>query len=400
MTSVSVQARKGKFQLKVRDPLLPRPFISTFDVEREARDYGEHLRKLFARGIVPAEMLAPAAATTDKRLDLLIRDFLDMGSPAPSDRPMLERLREELGNVRLQAVTAAWADRWVSDMKIGKQLAPGTIRKRVESVARALDWWWRRRELVHGEPAPKNPLRGLPRGYSVANQVEAELLKGQGVEPRVDVQRDRRLTPAEAQRVELALSGVKREDRERALPYDPAFALFYLLIVNSGLRLSEAFTLPVARVKREGFIELDGSKGHRGKVKRRLVPLIPALAGPLIEWCTGREGLVFPFWDGTKEDKARCSSRLSSRFKTLFTYANVADFVEHDLRHEATCRWFEMRRSDGAWLFSETEICKIMGWTDMRMALRYASLRGEDLVKRFSQLVAAPAAAVEPSPAG
>ncbi|MCG9015218.1 hypothetical protein, partial [Laribacter hongkongensis] len=61
----------------------------------------------------------------------------------------------------------------------------------------------------------------------------------------------------------------------------------------------------------------------------------------------------------------------------------VIDFTEHDLRHEATCRWFSMRDARGAWVFSDIEICRIMGWTDTRMALRYASLRGEDLSSRL-----------------
>ena len=40
-------------------------------------------------------------------------------------------------------------------------------------------------------------------------------------------------------------------------------------------------------------------------------------------------------------------------------------------------------RSGNGWIFSETEICKIMGWKDTRMMLRYASLRGQDLSSRL-----------------
>ena len=76
-------------------------------------------------------------------------------------------------------------------------------------------------------------------------------------------------------------------------------------------------------------------------------------------------------------------ARLSARFGTLFDYAGVEDCTEHDLRHEATCQWVTMRRPDGHWTFSEIEVCKIMGWKDTRMMLRYASLRGSDLSSRM-----------------
>ena len=75
--------------------------------------------------------------------------------------------------------------------------------------------------------------------------------------------------------------------------------------------------------------------------------------------------------------------RLSARFGTLFAYAGVTDMTEHDLRHCATCMWFGLRDAGGRWVFSEIEICRIMGWSDTRMALRYASLRGEDLAARL-----------------
>lgn len=93
---------------------------------------------------------------------------------------------------------------------------------------------------------------------------------------------------------------------------------------------------------------------------------------------------MFGFWDGTLEDKKKAQLRLTSRFKNLFSYADVPECTEHDLRHEAACRWFMLRNpADTGWLFSELEICKMMGWSDTRMALRYLSLRGEDLSARL-----------------
>jgi hypothetical protein len=63
----------------------------------------------------------------------------------------------------------------------------------------------------------------------------------------------------------------------------------------------------------------------------------------------------------------------------------VPHFTEHDLRHEACCRWVTMRGADGrGWLFNEVEISKIMGWSDTSTMASYASLRGEDLSARLA----------------
>ena len=135
-----------------------------------------------------------------------------------------------------------------------------------------------------------------------------------------------------------------------------------------------------------GFINVEGSKGHRGSAKLRTVPLKPGIAAELRAWCTDRVGLVFGYWDGDKDSMKRTTNQLTSRFRSLFRHVELPDMKEHDLRHEACCRWFELRGKDGRWVFSDVEICKIMGWSDYSMVLRYASLRGEDLSSRLSAM--------------
>ena len=236
-------------------------------------------------------------------------------------------------------------------------------------MARALDW--RIRTTTPPGVAPLgNVLRLLPHGYSAYNKTDTG-------SPRRDVHRDRRLTVAECDRIDAALSGIKRPGRERIYTDDAAFALLYRVIVDTGLRLFEAFRLRVDSIDLDkNIILVDGSKGHRGQIKPRVVPIKPVLRDPLRAWCAGRVGLLVPYWDGTEASRRAASSRLSRRFGQLFDYAQVSDFTEHDLRHEATCRWFELRDGAGRWVFADIEIARIMGWSDLRMALRYASLRG------------------------
>lgn len=376
----SIQPRAGKFQLRVVHKLLDKPFFFTFPTYVDAQAYGVQLESLLDRGIVPVELLETEKRGENPFLSKLITDYLANANVAPSDRATLDLISRTKGNARLMSVNAAWADLWASSLKVEHNLAPSTIRKRVEALARVIDAYWRSQHKTIA-----NPLRMMPRGYASATAREIELIKQKpGAKVKRDVTRDRRLSPAEYTAIKSALKGVKRDDRERALPVDPAFTLLFDLIINTGLRLSEAYRLRADQVDVARWVlNVDGSKGHRGVIKPRMVPLVKDLRKPLAAWCKGRVGRIFAFWDGTPEDLPKCTARLSSRFATLFDYAGLTDFTEHDLRHEATCRWVTLRDAKGHWVFSETEVCKILGWSDTRMMLRYASLRGEDLSARL-----------------
>jgi integrase len=382
--AISVQARGKRHQLRVVHRLLPKPFFFTFDTEVEARTYGQQLGELLKRGIVPAELLASAPRAADDPLLIeVVRDYTKGAPLSDSDDAQLGHMMDELVGVRVAGVTFAWADGYVRRLK-SRKLAPSSIRKRVGVLGRVLDWHIRR-TTPPGQVPLANAMRLLPVGYSAYSRAEAaELQLGVQDVPR-DVARDRRLGPDEERRVLAALAGEKREDRERALEPDPALAMMFRLVVDTGLRLREAYRLRVDQVDlQRGLIAVEGSKGHRGAAKPRQVPIKPALALELKRYMRGRVGLLFPYWDGSPEQLKPTTSRLSSRFAALFDYAKVPGFTEHDLRHEATCRWVELRTKGGAgWAFSDIEVCRIMGWTDTKMMLRYASLRGEDLAARL-----------------
>ena len=384
--SVSVQARGDRVQLRVKHRLLPKPFFATFDVEAEARGYGDQLQALLDKGIVPAELLANAAKGPDDPLLVeVVRAYMKAAPVTASDDALLGIMLEELASVRVSGVTYLWAEGYVTRLKTEQHLAPGTIRKRVGVLGRVLDWHLRRMAAA-GAHAAANPLRLLPRGYSAYTATDAAKLATKDLAPKHDVTRDRRLASTEEARILAALAGAKRPDRERGLVPDPAFTMLYHLIVDTGLRLREAYRLRVDQVDlQRRLILVEGSKGHRGMLKPRTVPIKAELLELLQVYCRGRVGLLFPFWDGVATPKSmrQATSKLSTRFGKLFEVAQVPALTEHDLRHEATCRWVELRRPGGGWVFSDIEICRIMGWTDTRMMLRYASLRGEDLAARL-----------------
>lgn len=369
--SVSVQKRGKRFQLRVKHRQLPRgQWFHPFDDEQRARDYGEQLHRLLDQGIVPAELLAKTDRQDDPLLVEVIRAYVKgCNALTPSDDDLLGTMLEELVGVRLGDATYAWAERYVQGLKRDRNLAPGTIRKRVGALRRVVDW-----HLRTTEKAGANSFKLLPTGYSqYTDQDRAALKLGQAV--RVDERRDRRLHSGE-------------EDKIR--PFLGNLELLFGVIVDTGLRLREAYRLRVDQVDvAKGVLRVEGSKARRGVLKPRLVPLKPELRERLREHCTGRVGLLFPFWDGTPEDLDACTSRLSTAFSAAFKAAGCAGLTEHDLRHEATCRWFELRDQRGLWVFSDVEVCRIMGWADTKMAVRYASLRGEDLAARLAPAPAA-----------
>ena len=382
---ITITARGSRHQLRVKHALLPRPFYFTFDSAAEARGYGEQLDALLARGIVPGELLAGTPQGDDPLLVELIRAYTLAAAPTDSDNALLDTLLAEVIGLRVSGLSFQWADGFVRSLKLKRNLAPGTIRKRVGALARVVDWHLRRSTPREQLP-PANALRLLPRGYSLYTRGEVATLEaqGKGQSGKRDQARDRRLAPGDEARILAVLDGVRRPDRERAIAADPAFRLLFELILVTGLRLREAYSLRVDQLDLPlRIIRVEGSKGHRGQIKPRTVPLGTAMAERLRAWCAGRIGRLFPFWDGTPEDLKPATARLSARFGVAFSYAGVDDLTEHDLRHESTCRWVELRDPRGGWAFSEIEVCRIMGWSDTKMMLRYASLRGEDLAVRM-----------------
>jgi integrase len=383
----SIQPRGNKFQLRVKHKLLSAPYFHTFDDKDEAISFGKRMDALLKRGMVP-EVLQKAAKPSrgdDPLLLEIVRGYTKGAPMTTSDDALLTVVVGEIPGLRLSSLTVEWVEQYVALLKLEQNLAPGTIRKRVGVLARVMDWHIRR-TTPKGQPRPANPLRGLPTGYSAYSRDDADKLTDDQV-VKLDVQRDRRLLPVEEERMRFVLGGGKMPGKRKGLKREPAFLLLFILILDTGMRLQEAFTLRVNQLELDkGYIRVDGSKGARGKIKPRTVPIRPALITLLRERAEEVvSGLLFPWWGQPKrETKKQTSSYLSKRFSQMFEYAQVEDFTEHDLRHEATCRWVSLKGGDGRWAFTEGEVAKIMGWTGMTMMLRYLSLRGEDLANRFA----------------
>lgn len=388
----------GKWELALRHPDLPggRRYFS-FDSEAEAVAYGERWRAMKQAGLpVPAELLAPKSVNLPM-LGVVIRAYVNSGLPAPSAASPLGSLMTEVGAVPMERADYTWLASYVQQLKTANNLAPSSIRHRVQALGRAIDEWLRHNPKV----AYTNPVKLLPRGYSTYSDVDGRLAVARGGRVKHNVERDRRLHDGEEARIVWVLSGHVREDRERALELRGGNALLtmFLVIVNSGLRLREAYTLKAGQVDMAAKVmRVQSTKQWRGKVVFRDVPMRPEVHSALATYLRTRPPMLpsawlFPFMDEEPDmTLKKCSQRLSDRFRIAFQYAGIEGLVEHDLRHEATCRWLELRDASGNWMFRLEELNRIMGWRPgSTMSVRYASFRGADLAQRL-WVTSAPAA--------
>lgn len=383
------QKPSGKWEIGLRHPSLPggRRYF-TFDTEAEANAYAEQWRIMKMSGIEPpAELLKPKALT-DATLSQVVRAWANSGHAAPTQQSALGSLVMEVGAIRLEDATYAWLNKYLQHLKVEKNLAPGSIRHRIQALGRCIDEWMRH----HPGLVMQNPVRLLPKGYSSYNERDRAMVEAAGKTAKADVSRDRRLNPGEEAKIVWALSGGQRDDRPRGLQLKGGNALLtmFLLIVGTGLRLKEAYTLRRNQIDmNEKVIRVQSSKQWRGKVVFRDVPMRQEVHEALSAYLSTRAMLpqawLFPFMDEEPDlDIKTVSQRLSFRFKLAFEYARVFGLREHDLRHEATCRWLEMRDATGNWMFRQEEVNRIMGWSaNSTMAQRYASFRGADLAARM-----------------
>jgi integrase len=352
------------FQLRISHKLLPKDLWATFDTREAAEQYGRQLEGLLAQGIVPAALLERDQPRQEIwTVQRCIAEYLRHNPVPLSEQKLLNSVMPSVEKLSTGSLNYEWAEGWVRDMKRTGQLAPGTIRHRHGALARCFDWMLRK----HPEIMAQNPLRLLKRGFATYTDADADLLARQGLKPRVDEERDRRLAPDEEQRIRKRLQGKADE------------LLLFELALQTAMRLRECYTLHVSQVnlpQRTIFLERTKNGSSRQvPLPTPMVHLLSAYTKSRQPAITARRGRLLPFWSGDEsgETLVATTANLSARFARIFMLAGAADLRFHDLRHEATCRLYEKTK------LSDVQIARITGHKDIRMLRRYASLRGSDL---------------------
>ena len=347
-----------------RKSVLPKPVHLTFKDEEEGDLYVAHLEKLLDKGIVPPEFLVSASKVATVRE--LVREYTAAVAVAQGDDRLLTIVVERDGQTLLTIVDYAWCENWVADMKRVRNLSPSTIRHYVGALARCMDWGIRKGYLT------TNPLRLLPKRYATYTEADAVV-----AEKRIDQHRDRRLSVEEEKRVRAILAGEKPEGRQRPfdLPHQKALNCLFELALETAMRLREMYTLDSAQVSiKDRTIFLDKTKNG----DKRQVPL-SSVAVAILKRYGRKKGLLFPWWEGKpdKRELERTTSLLSRQFARIFHAAGCPDLRFHDLRHEATSRFYERTQ------LSDLEIAKITGHKDPKVLMRYANLRGSNLAGKL-----------------
>lgn len=350
--------------------LLDKPIYLTFDSREEGDAYARKLEALLDAGIVPTELKRESTILTIRHL---VTEYEREAHPSSKDQDAIRAVLRLRGDTSLKVITSGWVDDWIAEMKRVEKLAPSTIRARVGALARCTDWGMRKGYVV----MPDHPLRTLPNGYAQYSKADTNAA---GVK-REDVERDRRLESGEHEK-NLAVidSGVlARKQRPLPIEYVAAHRCFYLLALESAMRMREIYTLS------QDQLALDKKTIFLDKTKngdKRQVPLSSVAMAAVSEYLQVRvipnghpQDLLFPWWNGDSSQNVLrdVSDYLSKRFKDIFELAGSKGLRFHDLRHEATSRLFERTT------LSETQIMKITGHKSHRMLMRYANLRGSDL---------------------
>lgn len=386
MATKRPKGSKWEYIIK-RAKLLEKPIYLVFDDEAEGDAYVAKIESMLDRGIVPDEILKSGHEYI--LLGELITAYLVANSLPDSDKSLLNVLYARIGTTRIKSINYPWVENWIHKMKVELNLKPGTIRHYVGALGRCFDWAGNRNVITF----VNNPIRKLPKSYSTYNEKDiaaAQAFNGD-FEEQEDDERDRRLQPGEDAKIRGIINNVKPEGRQRPmrLEYRESLELMYDLALETAMRLSEIFTLTLDQVdlKQRTVFLIKTKNGNKRQVPlsttavqriEEYVALVASQEGGMAGFKFDGDRL-FPFWDGVESAKARrkVSNLLSQRFGIIFSNAGCDDLNFHDLRHEATSRFFERTT------MSDFEIMMITGHSSTRMLKRYANIRGSSLANKL-----------------
>jgi len=337
------QRKSGTFEITIKHASLPRPISASADTEEAARAWAKKIEAQIKAGTLPQEYLIEKPKTL-YTIQGFIGEVIHSGHFSASDKPLLKIISTEIGNWHLAEISQKHLSDWIAKMK-QRELTPGSIKKRVGALARTLDI------ALYQEIITINPPRQLPRGYATYGENDGVIV--------TDEERSRRLEPGEEKRIRDVLKN------------DPDFDDFFVLAIESAMRLSEIATLTWDQVdpkKKTIFLE----KTKNGD--KRQVPMSSIALEVLQKRRKNqKDDFVFPYF--SDKNRVRTSRRISNYWARTAKRAQTPGLHFHDLRHEATCRLYERTT------LTDVQISLITGHKDPRMLRRYSNLRGSMLAE-------------------
>lgn len=317
---------EGQWQAKIRKRGY-KTQSKTFQTKARAEKWARMVESEMDRGV----FLSTTEAETTLLSELFSQYAEEVAPTKKSEVDIKCRLRlldKHLGHLVLAAITPGVVKEY-RDYRLEK-VKGETIRKEVLLLGRVLKIAQKEWDIY------------LPRG----NPVESISL------PSKSKARDRRLEHGEEER----LIKVANE-------YGNSIAEIIILAIETGMRRGELVKMEWNNIdlKSRTALLLDTKN-----TEDRKVPLSSRAMGILTSLPRHISGKVFP----------RRADSITKAFDRICKRAEIEGLTFHDLRHEATSRFFELG-------LGIMEVSAITGHKDLRMLKRYTHLKAEDLAKKL-----------------
>jgi integrase len=164
-----------------------------------------------------------------------------------------------------------------------------------------------------------------------------------------------------------------RATNKRAKTKKPEFMLSVLFALETAMRIGEQLKLKWSDINLKDCYADIQAANTKTKTHRR-IPLT-SKAVKILKYIKSKYGdkktdRVFSFYHNNEH-------HLSRQFKIVCGWANIDDRRWHDLRHEATSRFFEKTT------LTDIEVAHITGHKTMSMLLRYSHLRPSTILPKL-----------------
>ena len=328
----------------------------TFDTHQDAVSFASALesqlckqREKTVRAEQKARLKQPTLFDyTNENLRRTLILFRDSSDCIDRHRRIIPTLLKHVGEIKIGEITTRWTKEYTSRLlraktRIKTTFTHSSIACHLNTVSAACRW---RAEQMELPPQPSFcSTRHFPKNW--------------------ETRRTRRLSVDEQAKLEKVLLEVRNDSAQHWI------SLVHLAL-ETGARLQEVLGAQYDEVQMDSRIWTIPAARTKSK-KERVVPLT-------------KEAIMH--FSLLEKDRIPSSNRFLNRlgdplsvsagFHKYVIRAGLADFKFHDLRHESISRMVLYKRK-----LSIFEIMAIVGHSDTRMLMRYANLRGEELVERM-----------------
>ena len=323
----SIRKRGLKWNVQIRRPGLPQ-LSKTFTLKTDAERWSKATEASLDRGETPCHE-TKVNITLSQILERYKNDVVPLKRSAPVEHYIISGfLRTDLASITLRKLKARDFAHY-RDERL-KYVTGSTVARELSVINQALQMAINEWDV----PLEINPM----------SKVKS---------PSVNKARERRLQPGEYNRLLTACSSSK----------NPWLEAIVLLAVETAMRRGELLSLEWEFVRTETrtcFLPITKNGSSRE------VPLSPTAHRILRDIPRSLDGRVFPL----------TATALRGLWSRAIKRAGLSDLRFHDLRHEATSRFFEKG-------LNVMEVAAITGHKDLRMLQRYTHLRAEDLAKKL-----------------